>query len=915
MNEPRPSTGFSWKRGFFASQSKGLYDRKALSKDQATKNSKIHSPLVEKRPPTSQRNFATGEAVRSSSSLSMGTDPASSTTLNATPVTVFTKATGKYHLQHDSWPPPAKIAGNEPHSALKHDDGQIHRASPIRGLPPENQRPEGQRLVLQNQDDEQPQKADQESFPKPGGNTYVKVNPNFDHDNGDTHRAPPVRRLPPKQQLTDGTPAIKHSDPASKPVSMSQQSRITKDLGLTSNPYVCREPKIKTISIATDQKQMVVKPTPAPPPPVATSMATDQKQISVELTTSPQPPEDTSIVTDQKPISVEPPPPPPPPDANDGPEAVMHAIDAWLDYQDYLESKQAPQSHRSAADIQHHPRPVDGERLLELQPDIRQGQNTSTELVTQPGGQLDGQRVPRKRFSWSQGFLKAHKPPTRQPIPTARPQPQNDSKNNGFNNIPTVVPAVRSPITTVTEPCSEQQAFMQRYDLCLNLRSTDGTIYSEWEGVTNLLARLKEVDDQIEVWPWAVKDHNHHNPPIAINNTAYSFFDLQIYVPGLASTNANLRTRLVLGDKRHPSILLRSSVRPSQVVEYLEPWLSATKQGMWICQLPLAEQTTCIGWLLYSAPEYNLSWLRQQLKQDTGIDVALRFRSILADRSGQVDCTTPCTKAIHLEVDSCTLPSQLKGLKKTYATDAKTFPLGIKMRLVPTCGTGNNQVFNTRVAQSIRLQARFLKYTETRWIKDANSEAMAQKCPLYNNLRAMTLPLSLAKQPRKPLFHAVSPTATNDGYLVRYLPQYRVPVQAALDRLTNRPMTIQVAFDSKSVPCQDRKIPIPSTPPRSSGYLEAIDQGFKSHFCQPFFLSSPPNPQPSILSAHFISFSPAPCPSHHKLLPWLVALRHRFQNTAWDRWRYCLGVLSHKRDSASPARSPVVHQHSNRCVS
>jgi len=67
----------------------------------------------------------------------MDSDLASSIPLNATPVTVFTNATGEYHLQHDSRPLPAKSASMEPHTALKYDNGQIHQASLIRGLPPE----------------------------------------------------------------------------------------------------------------------------------------------------------------------------------------------------------------------------------------------------------------------------------------------------------------------------------------------------------------------------------------------------------------------------------------------------------------------------------------------------------------------------------------------------------------------------------------------------------------------------------------------------------------------------------------------------------------------------------------------------------------------------------------------------------
>jgi len=363
-------TGFSWKHGFFASQSKGLYDLKALLKDQATTKMKIHSPLVEKRPHKSQQNFPTCVVVQGSTSLTMGTDLASSTPLNATPVTIFTKATGKHHLQHDWRPLPAKNASTEPHSALKHDDSQIHWASPIHGLPPENQQLEGQRPALRLQDDQH--KAEKESTPKPtGANIFcsVKVNSNFNNDNGHTHHAQPAWGSPLQQQLTDGTPDSKHNASESKLVSMCLQSHRTKDLGFASNPYKPHESKTKTILIVMEQIQIVAKPTPFSQPAAATSMAMDQKQILIEPMPSQQLPVATrSIATDQQPSLVEPPPPPSPPDANDRPEAVMHAIDTWLDYQDYLEGKQmSPQPHRSGTDDWHHPLPIDGKRLLEQQ--------------------------------------------------------------------------------------------------------------------------------------------------------------------------------------------------------------------------------------------------------------------------------------------------------------------------------------------------------------------------------------------------------------------------------------------------------------------------------------------------------------------------------------------------------------------
>jgi len=154
-----------------------------------------------------------------------------------------------------------------------------------------------------------------------------------------------------------------HNASESQLVSMHQQSCSTKDPGLTPNPYGPCELKTKTTLIVTEQTQIVVKLTSSSQLPVATSMPTDQSQLLIEQMPFQQLPVATRLIaTDKKPISVEPRPPPLPPDANNGPEAVMSAIDAWFDYQDYLESMHMlSQTHRSSTDDGHHPLPVDGE--------------------------------------------------------------------------------------------------------------------------------------------------------------------------------------------------------------------------------------------------------------------------------------------------------------------------------------------------------------------------------------------------------------------------------------------------------------------------------------------------------------------------------------------------------------------------
>jgi len=192
------------------------------------------------------------------------------------------------------------------------------------------------------------------------------------HDDGHIHRASPVRGLPPEQESIDDTLATMHNAQEGMPLPTTETPFITTGQKLRNNSYEPHKPITATTRFATAHNQTAVEPPPLPSPP----------------------------------------------DANDGPEAVMKAIDAWLDYQDHLDNKQAlSPPHRSEVDEEYHPPPgIDG-RPMEQQPNVRLCQTITTKQAPQLGNQLNGLRALRKRFSWRQGFLKAHKPPTRQSTP------------------------------------------------------------------------------------------------------------------------------------------------------------------------------------------------------------------------------------------------------------------------------------------------------------------------------------------------------------------------------------------------------------------------------------------------------------------------------------------------------------------
>jgi len=100
-----------------------------------------------------------------------------------------------------------------------------------------------------------------------------------------------------------------------------------------------------------------------------------------------------------------------------------------------------------------------------------------------------------------------------------------------------------------------------------------------------------------------------------------------------------------------------------------------------------ANNMECLGWLLYSAEEFECKALRHEIRQLTGIDVALNYQVIEGDNSNSSKLQT---KAIHLELNRNASTSRRHTIAKLYSSDSNTFPLDIRMRLIPEYGALTN---------------------------------------------------------------------------------------------------------------------------------------------------------------------------------------------------------------------------------
>jgi len=345
---------------------------------------------------------------------------------------------------------------------------------------------------------------------------------------------------------------------------------------------------------------------------------------------------------------------------------------------------------------------------------------------------------------------------------------------------PTFLPTMKVNVHDKKKP-STHCWFSQRYDLRVCLDGEQGQAFSEWEAISTLLLQLQAIDNTIKLYPWRCQDHTTH-PPIKLATIDNTFFDLQVYVPRLASQLDGWRPSIASSQTRYPYLWLESSVKPLSLVAWLSPWLRETKQGMWIRQLPLVEQTVCLGWLIFSAPEYDRNELRRTIKEMSGEDVALRYCMIQKGVKGHTEKDKTTVKAIHIEVDITLSSAQRQRITSMYSSSALMFPLNIKMQLVPELSAGSTPDIHARGLQLMDRQDWFLtRSTTSKLSLDTHSNlTMAQMMTL---LRSMSRTYPSTNQTVTPLFHAVSPMISSKGCLIRYLLQHCSAVLETLAQL------------------------------------------------------------------------------------------------------------------------------------
>jgi len=199
-------------------------------------------------------------------------------------------------------------------------------------------------------------------------------------------------------------------------------------------------------------------------------------------------------------------------------------------------------------------------------------------------------------------------------------------------------------------------------------------------------------------------------------------------------------------------------------------WLKSTSQGMWVTDLQLAEETTCTGWLLFSAGDYDHEGLSKEIWDFTSIQVSVCFCVIKDgkkhDPKAKPDLNAPKPplpiKALHIEIDKVNQGIAQGRIEALYSSKATVFPLGIKMHFVRDYQLLTNSQAKAKVECLKAHQECFLNYMETciMWeITALGLEDHATEVTLWQLIMNIPDPAN----PTSQLFHLVNMMFNKNG--------------------------------------------------------------------------------------------------------------------------------------------------------
>ena len=135
------------------------------------------------------------------------------------------------------------------------------------------------------------------------------------------------------------------------------------------------------------------------------------------------------------------------------------------------------------------------------------------------------------------------------------------------------------------------------------------------------------------------------------------------------------------GGRVFTDVFVHHSIPMDDLKGDLEWFLKENQMAIYKKQLQV-EETSQQGWLLYSTQALDNEVLANAIEAEIEVKVALRWKYINSVKYLSDDGERKKWMATHIEVDLKDAKKASRGLKRIYGSQSKSFPLGIRMRVV-----------------------------------------------------------------------------------------------------------------------------------------------------------------------------------------------------------------------------------------
>lgn len=255
---------------------------------------------------------------------------------------------------------------------------------------------------------------------------------------------------------------------------------------------------------------------------------------------------------------------------------------------------------------------------------------------------------------------------------------------------------------------SVTRRFTRRYGIRLFVPNSDG--YDDISPGDMLLERYKllmsflwKADPTLVLFPYAdkVREDLSAKPIKKLEDFPTQSKDLRIYFSQIRQKPWN--------DMSYTNILLSHNTAPEEMLDTMKWELTDIDSALW--ERPIqSERTKTIGWLLYSHQAMDYPKLEEELSRLAGCKISIRFRKVQGPRREK--SVKGDTKAAHIEVSENDWQHVDATLSNTYNSNAKRFPLGLKLRYVTPYPDAIGSKAKEKVEYLVNRQSAFCSHIE-----------------------------------------------------------------------------------------------------------------------------------------------------------------------------------------------------------